>query len=60
MKKQSTSYEESQRLHKAKRQWERSEKILNILRTQTSQPIKQPTEEELIVWYQKARPQSAN
>jgi len=45
--------EQLQRLHEAKNKWDASEKILNILRSQTSTPIPQPTDKELLLWYQK-------
>ena len=60
MKRQSTNYEELQGLHEARRQWERSEAILNILRTETAEPIKQLTDDEVMVWNHNAHPQSAN
>jgi len=30
--------------------WQESEWLLNFLRTQSAEPIKQPTDEELLLW----------
>lgn len=38
---------------RARKKWAESERILNILRTETATPIKEPTPEEILLWHQK-------
>jgi hypothetical protein len=40
----------AQQLDHAKRQFQESEWVLNILRTQTDAPIKPATNEEILLW----------
>jgi hypothetical protein len=37
----------------ARKVWNESERILNILRTETAKPLKQFTPEEILLWHQK-------
>ena len=39
-------------LEQARKLWQESEWRLNFLRTQTGTPIPEPTEEEILQWYQ--------
>ena len=39
-------------LEKARKAWVESEKILNILRTQSAKPLKEPTDQEILAWHQ--------
>ena len=47
-----TERERLMELEKARKLWSESEKTLNILRTKLAQPLKEPTPEELLQWYQ--------
>ena len=44
-----------QELEKARRIYEESERVLNILRAQTASPIRTPTDEEIIQWQRKLK-----
>jgi hypothetical protein len=48
-----TKLEQLDLLLKAKKRWQESEKILNILRTLSAKPLKELTDEELLSWHQK-------
>ena len=39
-------------LEKARKLWQESEWRLNFLRTETGTPIPEPSEEEILQWYQ--------
>ena len=45
-------------LEEARRLFEESESVLNILRTQTATKLKPPTEEEMLQWHEKLKQSS--
>jgi hypothetical protein len=43
--------EEYELRERAKKAWEESERILQILRTETGKPLQEPTEQEILAWH---------
>ena len=39
-------------VEQARKLWRESERLLSILRTPSAKPLKQPTEQEILQWYQ--------
>ena len=37
-------------LEAARKSWSESERILNLLRTESGRPLKEPTDEEILQW----------